>query len=122
MCGLTFELRRPARWGALAPRRTMELATALRGARASRLVGSPLERGVRRHRLQDSEANRKGRPKIFYGAGGFLQRRLALLGSTQLQFQSVQVAFLQDTRDSEIQVDTVTGLVAHDAKRSGGFN
>jgi hypothetical protein len=47
--GLTFELRRPARRGALAPRRTMERATALRGARAPRLVGSPLERGVRRH-------------------------------------------------------------------------
>jgi hypothetical protein len=46
---LTFELRRPARRAALAPRRTMELATALRGARVARLVGSPLERGVRRH-------------------------------------------------------------------------
>jgi hypothetical protein len=46
-CGLTFELRRPARCAALAPRRTMEPATALRGPRAARLVGSPLERGVR---------------------------------------------------------------------------
>jgi hypothetical protein len=32
-CGLTFELRRPARRGALGPRRTMEPATALRGPR-----------------------------------------------------------------------------------------
>jgi hypothetical protein len=46
-CRLTFELRRPARHGALAPRRTMEPATALRGARAPCRVGSPLERGVR---------------------------------------------------------------------------
>ena len=45
---LTFELWRPARRGALGPRRTMEPATALRGPRAARLVGSPLERGVRR--------------------------------------------------------------------------
>jgi len=46
--GLTFELRRPTRRGALGPRRTMKLATALRGPRAPRLAGSPLERGVRR--------------------------------------------------------------------------
>ena len=48
-CGLTFELRQPARRAAFAPRRTMEPATALRGAKVARLVGSPLERGVRRH-------------------------------------------------------------------------
>jgi hypothetical protein len=47
ICGLTFELRRPARHDALGPRRTMEPATALRGPRAACLVGSPLERGVR---------------------------------------------------------------------------
>jgi hypothetical protein len=49
LCCLTFELRRPARRDALAPRRTMEPASALRGARAARRVGSPLERGVRPH-------------------------------------------------------------------------
>jgi hypothetical protein len=47
LCGLTFELRRPARRATLGPRRTMEPATALRGPRVARLVGSPLERGVR---------------------------------------------------------------------------
>jgi hypothetical protein len=46
-CCLTFELRRPARRGALGPRRTMEPATALCGPGAPRLAGSPLERGVR---------------------------------------------------------------------------
>jgi hypothetical protein len=46
-CRLTFELTRPSRRGALGPRRTMEPATALRGPRAPRLVGSRVERRVR---------------------------------------------------------------------------
>jgi hypothetical protein len=50
---LTFELRRPPRQDALAPRRTMEPATALRGAKVACLGGSPLERGVRPHSMPE---------------------------------------------------------------------
>ena len=48
-CGLTFELRRPARHAALGRQRTMSLRRRGR-PRVACLAGSPLERGVRRHR------------------------------------------------------------------------
>jgi hypothetical protein len=86
---LTFELRRPARRAALGPRRTMEPATALRGPRAARLVGSPLERGVRQqcshsvggrtnlqHSRPASQARRRG-PTA--SGGGTPPARLARL-------------------------------------------
>ena len=47
MCGLTFELRRPARQDALAAKTMIVLGGF--AARAACLAGSPLERGVRRH-------------------------------------------------------------------------
>ena len=47
-CCLTFELRRPTRRGALARHWTICAADRCR-AKAARLVGSPLERGVRPH-------------------------------------------------------------------------
>jgi hypothetical protein len=58
--GLTFELRRPTRWGALGRQPTMSLRPGCR-PRAPRLVGSPLERGVRPHCVSRTNVGRERR-------------------------------------------------------------